>query len=58
MPNLSPRGHRKDYSLYDNKLNTGAESAEGLADLSRRVEQTGCHVAVCRGDWRPCPDQS
>ena len=57
MPNLSPRDHRKDYSLYDNKLNTGAESAEGLADLSRRVEQTGCRIAVCRGDWRPCPDQ-
>lgn len=58
MPNLSPRCHRKDYSLYNNKLDTGAESAEGLSELARRMEQIGYRITVHRGDWRPCPDQA
>ena len=30
MPNLSPKKFRKLYSIYDNKIGTGSESAEGL----------------------------
>lgn len=54
MPNLSPPDFRKDYSLYDNKISTGAESAQGLAQLSRRMENIGFHITVHRGDY---PDQ-
>lgn len=38
MPNLSPTEHRGDYSLYDNKLHSGAESASGLKELQKRAE--------------------
>ena len=38
MPNLSPTEHRGDYSLYDNKLHSGAESASGLKELQKRTE--------------------
>lgn len=50
MPNLSPPHFRKAYSLYNNKLSTGAESAEGLHDLRTRMEKIGYHIAVHRGD--------
>lgn len=50
MPNLSPAAVRGRYSLYDNKLCTGEEAAERIADLKRGVEEMGYHVAVSRGD--------
>ena len=50
MPNLSPPGRRGDYALYEGKLSSGAESAEGLADLRRRMEGIGRRIAVGRGD--------
>lgn len=53
MPNLSPVSVRKDYSLYDNKLCTGEESATCKACLARRIESTGYQVVVDRGDIRP-----
>ncbi len=52
MPNLSPVGVRGQYSLYDNKLCTKEESAEGLEDLKRRVAAAGYQVVVDRGDSR------
>ena len=57
MPNLSPRCHRKDYSLYNNKLDTGAESAEGLSELARRMEQIGYRITVHRAT-ASLPDQA
>lgn len=54
MPNLSPAVFRKDYALYDNKLSTGAESAQGLADLDARMRKIGYQITVDRGDY---PDQ-
>lgn len=51
MPNLSPVENRKQYELYDNKLCTDEEAAEGLADLKRRAENTGYRVVVDRGDY-------
>lgn len=50
MPNLSPANHRRDYSLYDNKICTGEEAAEGLACLSRRIASAGFEPDFSRGD--------
>lgn len=50
MPNLSPASARKKYGLYDNKLHTGAESAQCIEDLKRRVESVGYRIETGRGD--------
>lgn len=50
MPNLSPETARQNYTLYDNKLNTGAESAEGLRTLKQQMQEIGYKVVVSRGD--------
>lgn len=50
MPNLSPQTHRKDYSLYDNKLSDGEEAAEGIQMLEKRMEAVGYHILTHRGD--------
>ena len=51
MPNLSPTQHRTDYSLYDNKLCTGDESAQSIASLRKRMESIGYKIPVTRGDF-------
>lgn len=50
MPNLSPNDVRKDYSLYNNKLHTGVESAEGRRELEKRMKEIGYQVVTARGD--------
>ena len=50
MPNLSPPKRRGDYALYDNKLATGAESAEGIALLEQEIARIGYRVDRERGD--------
>lgn len=50
MPNLSPGETRDKYMLYNNKLNTGAESAEKLAELKDRIATIGYDVVCDRGD--------
>lgn len=50
MPNLSPVDVRKKYSLYDNKICTGEESAECRDCLQRRIESAGYEIADERGD--------
>lgn len=50
MPNLSPQEVRAKYLLYENKISTGSEAAEGLRDLARRMEQIGYQLATTRGD--------
>lgn len=50
MPNLSPVHVRGQYSLYDNKANTGLEAVEGLDALKKGVAQAGYRVVVNRGD--------
>ena len=50
MPNLSPSGVRKKYELYNNKLSTGQESAQCLADLKERMAAIGYEVVTDRGD--------
>jgi len=51
MPNLSPREHRKEYAIYDNKLSTGVESAEGLDELRAHMRAIGYETIVDRGDY-------
>ncbi len=52
MPNLSPPATRAKYALYDNKLATGAESAQHLAELDQRMRAVGCRIVSHRGDRR------
>ena len=51
MPNLSPVGVRKQYSLYDNKICTGDESAQCIACMGLRMESIGFHIVTDRGDY-------
>lgn len=51
MPNLSPTEHRKDYSLYDNKICTGDEAAECIRCLSLRMKSIGYQIVTDRGDF-------
>ncbi|MCM1158097.1 MAG: [FeFe] hydrogenase H-cluster radical SAM maturase HydE [Bacteroidales bacterium] len=50
MPNLSPENVREQYSLYDHKLCTGAESAGGIDELKCRMESIGYRIVTDRGD--------
>ena len=50
MPNLSPNGAREKYQIYDNKLYTGCEGAEGLNRLKESMEAIGFQIAAGRGD--------
>lgn len=50
MPNLSPPDVREKYRLYDNKICTGAESAEGLEKLKESMRSIGYEITVDRGD--------
>ena len=55
MPNLSPVGVRKLYSLYENKICTGDESAQCRNCLDTRVKSIGYHIVTDRGDARRDP---
>lgn len=50
MPNLSPLSVRKKYELYDHKLSTGQESAQGLEELKKRMRSISYEVVCERGD--------
>ncbi len=50
MPNLSPERTRAKYELYNNKLSTGAESANGLEALRENLNAIGYKIEVSRGD--------
>lgn len=50
MPNLSPPNVRKKYLLYDNKISTGDEAAESVANLKNRMNKIGYNLTVTRGD--------
>lgn len=52
MPNISPAVVRELYTLYDDKVCTGAEAAESLDLLSAKVRDAGYRIAVARGDVR------
>lgn len=50
MPNLSPEEARSRYMLYNNKLNTGVETAEKLEELKKRIKAVGYEIVTDRGD--------
>ena len=52
MPNLSPVGVRKKYSLYENKICTGEEAAECLNCLKNRIRAAGYEMSFSRGDHK------
>ena len=52
MPNLTPYEMRRRYTIYDNKINSGCSSAQGLVDLSSKLEGIGYHIDFSRGDYR------
>ena len=51
MPNISPEDARKKYNLYDNKLISGSETAEGISLLRQEIEAAGYIVSDERGDY-------
>ena len=51
MPNLSPVKNRKQYDLYDNKICTGEEAAEGFECLRQKVASAGYRLVSERGDF-------
>ncbi len=53
MPNLSPQDTRALYSIYNNKLSTGSEAAETVADIRSRLNAIGFNAPVDRGDYKP-----
>lgn len=53
MPNLSPQEARRKYLLYDNKLCSDDEAAEGFHLLKQKMENIGYHIIVDRGDYKP-----
>ena len=50
MPNLSPAEVRDNYRIYDNKLCTEAESAEGKELLIKQVAEAGYRIVTDIGD--------
>lgn len=56
MPNLSPTSVRKKYRLYDNKISDGAESAQCIEELKKRMNAIGYEVVTDRGDMKTTED--
>lgn len=52
MPNLSPSDARKKYMLYNDKLSSGDEAAENLANLKRSMAAIGYEIVTDRGDYK------
>ncbi len=50
MPNLSPVGVRKLYTLYENKIHTDAEAAQSLELLKEKVVSAGYRVVTDIGN--------
>lgn len=51
MPNLSPENVRSKYSLYDNKVYSGAEAAESIQILKDKMSVIGYEIISDRGDY-------
>ena len=50
MPNLSPEDVRSKYTLYNNKISTGAESAQQKNGLAGKMEKIGYKIVTAKGD--------
>ena len=55
---ISPRDAREKYNLYDNKLISGGETAEGISLLRAEIEAAGYEIADERGDFANEPIRS
>jgi biotin synthase len=51
MPNLSPLEVREKYMLYNNKIATGLEAAEGVKKLAESMAVIGYELVHERGDY-------
>jgi biotin synthase len=51
MPNLSPLHVREQYMLYNNKIATGLEAAEGVKKLAKSMVAIGYELVHERGDY-------
>ena len=51
MPNLSPLHVREQYMLYNNKIATGLEAAEGVKKLAESMTAIGYELVHERGDY-------
>lgn len=58
MPNLSPAESRAKYEIYDNKLSSGAESAQERKALEERMASIGYEIVTARGDAKPLETQN
>ena len=56
MPNISPSDAKTKYTLYDNKLITGAESLSGKESLKERLNSIGYEIVSERGDFKEYPN--
>ena len=52
MPNLSPLHVRNQYMLYNNKIATGLEAAEGVNKLKESIAAIGYELVHERGDYK------
>ncbi len=52
MPNLSPAAIRPSYALYDGKVSSNAEAAEGINELETQLSSIGYHINWDRGDYK------
>lgn len=51
MPNITPPKLRKLYSIYDGKISAGADTAEGMELLDKRIKDIGYVLLKDRGDY-------
>ena len=52
MPNLTPIENRKNYTLYQNKITSGEETAESFYKLVKQVKAIGLTPDLSRGDYK------
>ncbi|MBO5920917.1 MAG: [FeFe] hydrogenase H-cluster radical SAM maturase HydE, partial [Bacteroidaceae bacterium] len=52
MPNVTPRGYAKNYTIYDNKKFRDSESAQQLELLEKKLNAIDRFVDYGRGDYK------
>lgn len=52
MPNISPQGNRKNYSLYDNKIGTSDTAEQSKAKVDKMLADIGFSAPCVRGDFK------
>lgn len=52
MPNISPSGNRKNYSLYNDKIGTGEDAEKSIENVVDSLREIGYEPTVSRGDYK------